>query len=167
MKKILLMLLLSFGLVLFAQNQGGKKPKGKPTQSEKGNKGENGKKGDKPNIEERAEKTSQRWMKELSLSEDERLAFKKAKIAQLEKKSSAIENSKSDRKQLGAEMKKINTEFRESVKASWSETKYNQWVEKKKEMAKKGKEMKAKKKSVNSDTTPKEDLLDEEDDGIE
>lgn len=167
MKKTILFLMMALSLSIFAQSQGGKKssekketPKKEENKKKNENKAEN--KGERPNIEQKADKVAQRWQKELSLSDDQREAFRKAKTKQLNQKRTAIENSKGDRQQLGAEMKKINQEFRESIKTSIGDEKYNQWVAKKKEMAKKGKEMKDNKTKQNTEPDP----LDEEDDGV-
>ena len=108
---------------------------------------ENFKGKNKNNFEERAEKISNWWKKELNLSENERLAFKAAKLEQLNKKKMILSEKNRDRKKQGEELKKINQEFRNKIKEAWGNEKYELWMRKKQEYKSRAKETKQKKSS--------------------
>jgi len=132
MKKIYwLIFWLSFSLCSYSQQTTNENFKGK----------------NKNNLEERAEKISNWWKKELNLSENERLAFKAAKLEQLNKKKMILSEKNRDRKKQGEDLKKINQEFRNKIKEAWGNEKYELWMRKKQEYKSRARETKQKKSS--------------------
>lgn len=134
MKKVIVAFALLFGLSAAAVAQGQGKGKGQAKSQGQGQ-GQGQK-----TPEERAKAISEKWQKELGLTDEQKQKFYDAKLGQLQKRKDILAKNNGDKKAAQAELKSNKEAFVSTVKSILSPEQYTKWEQKRKEMADKRKQ---------------------------